>query len=79
MDLIRRIHLRLVQEKCSDQLSLIFGGGIALAEHMAKAIICGADAVSLDLPLLLALECRLCRQCLAGRSCPVEIKEVEPV
>lgn len=76
-DLIRQIHLRLVREKCRDQIGLIFGGGIALAEHMAKAIICGADGVSLDLPLLLAWECRLCRQCLQGKSCPVEIEKTE--
>ncbi|MGQ9694152.1 MAG: glutamate synthase-related protein [Thermodesulfobacteriota bacterium] len=77
-DLIRQIHLRLIQEKCRDRVTLIFGGGIALAEHMAKAIICGADSVSLDLPLLLAWECRLCRRCLQGRSCPVEIEKAEP-
>ncbi len=77
-DLIRQIHLRLVREKCRDQITLIFGGGIALAEHMAKAIICGADGVSLDFPLLLAWECRLCHQCLKGGSCPVEIGRAEP-
>lgn len=77
-DLIRKIHRRLVKEKCRDQVTLIFGGGIALAEHMAKAIICGADGVSIDLPLLLAWECRLCGRCLKGRSCPVEIEKAEP-
>ncbi|MGC8810882.1 MAG: glutamate synthase-related protein [bacterium] len=77
-DLIRQIHLRLVKEKCRDQVTLIFGGGIALAEHMAKAIICGADGISLDLPLLIAWECRLCRRCVKGRSCPVEIDKAEP-
>ena len=77
-DMIRKIHLRLVKEKCRDQVTLIFGGGIALAEHLAKAIICGADLVSIDLPLLLAMECRLCRGCLKGRSCPVEIENADP-
>lgn len=77
-DLIRRIHLSLIKEKCRDRVTLIFAGGLALAEHVAKAIICGADGVTIDLPLLLAWECRLCGRCLKGRSCPVEIDKAEP-
>jgi hypothetical protein len=77
-DLIRRIHLRLVKEGLRDGLSLIFGGGIGLAEHVAKAIICGADAVSIERPLLFALECRLCEQCADGIACPVEVDKVDP-
>ncbi len=72
-DLIRRCHLRLVEEQLRDTVTLLFSGGIALAEHVAKAIICGADGIIADLPLLLALECRLCRQCTKGGNCPVEI------
>jgi ferredoxin len=72
-DLIRRCHLRLVEDKLRDTVTLLVSGGIALAEHVAKAIICGADAIVADLPLLLALECRLCRQCAEGGKCPVEI------
>ena len=34
-----------------------------IAEHVAKALICGADFVAIDLPLLVALECRLCGAC----------------
>jgi len=75
-DLIRRLHLRLVKEKCRNESTLIFGGGMALAEHVAKAIICGADAVALDLPLLIALECRLCGRCRRGLPCPVEIETI---
>ena len=47
-----------------------------MAEHVAKAIICGADGVLLDLPLLIALECRVCRQCLKGEPCPVQMDQV---
>ena len=72
-DLIRRCHLKLVENKLRDTVTLLVSGGIALAEHVAKAIICGADAIVADLPLLLALECRLCRQCAKGGKCPVEI------
>ena len=77
-DLIRSIHLRLVQQKTRDGLSLVFGGGIAMAEHVAKAIICGADAVSISIPLLLALECRLCGKCGPGMPCPVEVDKIDP-
>jgi len=77
-DLIRKIHLRLVKEGLRDGLSLIYGGGIAMAEHVAKAVICGADAVSIERPLLLALECRLCKQCADDLACPVEIEKIDP-
>jgi glutamate synthase domain-containing protein 2 len=77
-DLIRKIHLCLVKGSLRDRLSLIFGGGIALAEHVAKAIICGADAVSVERPLLFALECRLCNQCADGLACPVEVENIDP-
>jgi glutamate synthase domain-containing protein 2 len=45
---------------------------------VAKAIICGADAVVVDIPLLLALECRICLRCEQGLPCPVEIENVHP-
>ena len=77
-ELIRNIHSRLVQEGRRDEISLVFGGGIALAEHVAKAIICGADAVSVDYPLLIALECRLCQRCAGEMECPVEMGKIDP-
>ena len=54
-------------------ITLIAGGGIALAEHMAKAIICGADLVSIDLPLMIAQECHLCDHCEPGMPCPARL------
>ena len=59
-DVLREIHTRLVGAGLRDEVTLIAGGGIALAEHMAKAIICGADLVAVDTSLLIALGCRLC-------------------
>ena len=47
-DALREIHTRLVKEGMRDEVTLIVSGGIALAEHMAKAIICGADLVAAD-------------------------------
>ena len=60
-DALREVHGRLVKEGLRDEVTLIVSGGIALAEHMAKAIICGADLVAVDTPLLVALGCRVCR------------------
>jgi glutamate synthase domain-containing protein 2 len=44
---------------------------------MCKAIICGADAISIDIPLLIALECRMCYRCTKGLSCPVQLEAIE--
>lgn len=72
-DGIRLVHLKFVDAGLRDGITLLASGGIALAEHVAKAIICGADAVFTDFPILIALECRMCRRCVKGLSCPVEI------
>ncbi len=74
---IREIHLAFVEQGNRDEITLIAGGGIALAEHMAKTIICGADLVSVDVPLMIALECRVCKNCQQNLACPVELGNVE--
>ena len=56
IDLFREAHKALVAERCRDQVTIIGGGGIIAAEHVPKAIICGCDGVSLDTPLLVALQ-----------------------
>jgi glutamate synthase domain-containing protein 2 len=58
-------------------MTLVAGGGVALPEHMAKAIICGADLVTVDIPSLIALECHLCARCEPGHACPVGVERVE--
>jgi ferredoxin len=75
-DMIRRIHTALIEKGLRDEITLIAGGGIALPEHMAKAIICGADVVSIDLPLMVALECYLCEHCEPGMTCPAKLEDV---
>jgi hypothetical protein len=74
-DMIREIHLELVENAVRQRINLVFSGGIAMAEHMAKAVICGADAVTADLALLIAMECRLCGRCRDGLSCPVKLDQ----
>ncbi len=58
-DIIRAVHLKLVEEKIRDEVTIIFSGGIAMAEHVPKAMLCGADLTAIDLPLLIALGARL--------------------
>ena len=58
-DIIRAVHLRLVDERIRDEVTLIFSGGIAMAEHVPKAMLCGADLTAIDLPLLIAIGARL--------------------
>lgn len=76
-DTIRAVHMGLVKSGMRDNVTIMISGGVAMAEHVAKSILCGADAVAVDLPLLLALECRLCFQCQKGLPCPVEIENIE--
>lgn len=77
-DAIRDVHLALVDHGARLKVNLLFSGGIAMAEHVVKAIICGADGVVIDAPLLLALECRLCGRCMSGLSCSGKLDQVDP-
>jgi len=71
--LLREVHFALLEKALRDQVTVLVSGGIALAEHVAKIIACGADGVALDRALLVALGCKLCRDCSERKSCPVEI------
>jgi hypothetical protein len=69
-DLIQSIHGTLVKESLRDEVTLIASGGITLAEHVPKAIACGADLVALDTTILVALQARFegeCRSSANGR------------
>jgi ferredoxin len=72
-DAMREAHKLLVKEGIRDEVTLISSGGIGLPEHMAKAIICGADLVTVDIPLVLAMDCRLCGECEKGEQCQVDL------
>jgi hypothetical protein len=76
-DVLRDVHTTLVKQGMRDEVTLVASGGIALAEHVAKAIICGADLVAIDIPLLLALECRLCDECERNQPCPIALEEID--
>lgn len=76
-DMVRQIHNALVGSGIRNEITLMVSGGIALPEHMAKQIICGADLVTINLPLLIALECHLCENCRTGLACPAKIEEID--
>jgi ferredoxin len=76
-DMIRDIHTALIEKGHRDEITLMAGGGIALPEHVAKAIICGADVVTINLPLLIALECHLCSSCKPGMTCPAKLEKID--
>jgi glutamate synthase domain-containing protein 2 len=71
------VHQALVKEGIRDHVTLLSSGGIGLPEHMAKAIICGADLVAIDIPLVIAMECRLCGECERGERCPVDLANID--
>jgi len=77
-DIVREIHGMLIVNEKRDEITLIAGGGIGLPEHVAKALICGADLVSINVPLMIAVECRLCDSCKPGDYCPAKLdKEID--
>lgn len=75
-DMIREIHTTLIKDGIRDETTIIAGSGIALPEHMAKALLCGADLISTYLPLLISVECRLCKTCEPGLSCPARLEDM---
>ena len=62
-DLLLAAHQRLVAAGVREELTLIGSGGIAAAEHVPKAILCGLDAVALDTAVYVALQARLDGEC----------------
>lgn len=58
-DVMREVHRHLVARGIRDEVSLLASGGIATAEHVPKAVVCGADLVAVDLTVLVAFGCAL--------------------
>ena len=75
LDLIRRAHQTLVQAGRRNDVTLIGGGGIILAEHVPKAIVCGLDLVSLDTSLLIALQSVMQGECVDPSSCRFHVPD----
>ena len=58
-DALQSVHRHLVRAGIRDEVTLLASGGVATAEHVPKAIACGADLVGVDLSLLVAFGCAL--------------------
>lgn len=78
MDLILRAHKDLVEAGVREQVTLIGGGGMILAEHVPKAIICGLDAVTLDVALAVALQARFDGECRDRETAALTFPRMEP-
>lgn len=77
-DLIRSVHRQLVKEALRDEVSLIASGGITLAEHVPKAIICGADLVALDTTVLVALQAQFLGECASPETGRIKEEKFDP-
>lgn len=73
LDMIRDVHQALVKEGIREEVTLIGSGGIVVAEHVPKAIICGLDVVALDMPLLVALQARMEGECVEPETSRVRL------
>lgn len=69
-DALLRLHKSLVGMSVRDEVTLIVSGGIDVAEHMPKAIICGADATAIDTSTLVALGCCISDHSPSFQDCP---------
>lgn len=76
---LHEVHTHLIEQALRDRVTLLASGGIAAAEHVAKAIACGADLVAIDFVLQVAWGCALWADGLKGSvRCPVENQEIAP-
>jgi ferredoxin len=73
-DSLRTLHRHLVAAGLRDGMTIISSGGLAAAEMVPKSIICGADAVTLETALLVALGCHACATC--NKECPFDLRGV---
>ena len=76
-DLIRSVHQHLVKEALRDEVTIIASGGITLAEHVPKAILCGADLVALDTTMLVALQAQFMHECVSPDSGRIKEEEFD--
>jgi glutamate synthase domain-containing protein 2 len=71
---LHEVHTTLVKASVRQRVSLIVSGGIAAAEHVVKAIACGADAVALDFIVPVSWGCSLWAD---KGKCPAEAEELD--
>jgi ferredoxin len=62
-DSLLAVNRALATASLRERVSIIAGGGLAAAEHVPKSLLCGADAVTLERALKVALGCHACAAC----------------
>jgi hypothetical protein len=77
IDLIQQAHRRLVEASLREEVTLIGSGGIVLAEHVPKAIICGLDAVALDMAPWVALQAQFEGECVRRDTARLSFPRLE--
>lgn len=77
-DAVKQLHGLLVKEGLRDQVTIIASGGITLAEHVPKAIICGADLVGIDTTLLVALQAEFQGEAKDREHCGLRARRIDP-
>lgn len=75
---LKDVHQRLVREGVRDQITIIASGGITLAEHVPKAIICGADLVAVDTTILVALQAEFQGETRDRDNCMLKPRKIDP-
>ncbi len=75
---LKTVHTRLVEEGLRDQVTIIASGGITLAEHVPKTIICGADLVALDTTLLIAMQADFNGETRSRDDCQLAPRTIKP-
>ncbi len=74
---IRRVHAAFVKAGLREEAVLLGSGGIIAAADVAKAIVCGLDAVALDTAALAALQGRMEGECLDRSTARVRLPRFE--
>ena len=75
---LKEVHQQLVKGGLRDQVTLIASGGITLAEHVPKAIICGADLVGIDTTVLVALQAEFRGETRNRANCQLKPRKIDP-
>ncbi|HEY91862.1 MAG TPA: hypothetical protein G4O07_08530 [Dehalococcoidia bacterium] len=79
LDLIRKAHKTFVDIGKRDEVTLLGSGGIIAAEHVPKAILCGLDAVALDIVIPVALQAKMIGECINRETSQLRFSRGIPV
>ncbi len=75
---LKEVHRKLVKEGLRDQVTVIASGGVTLAEHVPKAIICGADLVGIDTTVMVALQAEFLGETRDRANCQMKPCNIDP-